>query len=82
VIPSRLRPELSDLALVPVRLEEIPGQERPMATPRPSVTKRQREQVKREKQRIKAEKRAQRKQGGQPEESEFEYQNHDEMVNR
>jgi hypothetical protein len=53
-----------------------------MATPRPSVTKRQREQVKREKQRIKAEKRAQRKQGGQPEESEFEYQNHDEMVNR
>ncbi|HET7707500.1 MAG TPA: hypothetical protein VFM36_15545 [Thermoanaerobaculia bacterium] len=54
-----------------------------MATPRPSVTKRQREQVKREKQRIKAEKRAQRKQGtGEPEESEFEYQNHDEMVNR
>ena len=82
MIPSRLRPELYDLALVPVRLEEISGQERPMATPRPSVTKRQREQVKREKQRIKAEKRAQRKQGGQPEESEFEYQNHDEMVNR
>jgi hypothetical protein len=46
-----------------------------LATPRPSVTKRQREQVKREKQKLKAEKRAQRKQGGgQDDESEFEPQ--------
>jgi hypothetical protein len=35
-----------------------------MGTPRPSVTKRQREQVKREKQLKKAEKRAQRKLAG------------------
>ena len=34
-----------------------------MATPRPSVTKRQREQAKREKQARKAEKRAERKSG-------------------
>ena len=46
-----------------------------MATPRPSVTKRQREQVKREKQKMKAEKRAQRKlDPGAEEESEFEPQ--------
>ncbi|HUP48211.1 MAG TPA: hypothetical protein VNA04_05405 [Thermoanaerobaculia bacterium] len=43
------------------RGEIVGGQEALMATPRPSVTKRQREQVKREKKRMKAEKRAQRK---------------------
>ncbi len=50
-----------------------------MATPRPSVTKRQREQKKREKQALKLEKRAQRKlniENGTPE-SEFEEQHID-----
>ena len=50
------------------------GQEALLATPRPSVTKRQREQVKRERQLKKAEKRAQRKLNGPSDESEFEYQ--------
>lgn len=45
-----------------------------MAKPRPSVAKRQREQVKRDKKVAKAEKRIQRKNEPQTEESEFEPQ--------
>lgn len=47
-----------------------------MAKPRPSVLKRQREQAKRDRKAAKAEKKAQRQSGTEPEESEFEYQNH------
>ena len=57
-----------------LRGEIVSGQEAHLATPRPSVTKRQREQVKRERQLKKAEKRAQRKLNGPSDESEFEYQ--------